>query len=124
MGLQERRDPLRQERLRSHPHPLPLVVDGAWYLARYPDVLGAGLDPLHHLLGSGLAEGRDPSPYVDLSFYATMVPRSAGDRVALFDHLLATGLASGVPTSAFVDLPGTRRITATRPTRSPPSATS
>jgi hypothetical protein len=103
MGLQERRDRSRQERLRSHPD-LSLVVDGAWYLARYPDVLGAGLDPLHHLLGSGLAEGRDPSPYVDLSFYATMVPALAGDRVALFDHLLATGLASGVPTSAFVDL--------------------
>jgi hypothetical protein len=104
MGLKERRDRSLRERLRAHPE-LSLVVDGAWYLARYPDVLGAGVDPVGHLLASGLAEGRDPSPYVDLSFYATMVPELGGDRVALFEHLLGAGLASGIPTSAFVDLP-------------------
>jgi len=101
--LRPSHDRSRRERLAAHPD-IPLVVDGAWYLARYPDVLGAGADPLRHLLGSGLAEGRDPSPYVDLSFYATMVPELGDDRLALFEHLLTTGLAAGVPTSAFVDL--------------------
>jgi hypothetical protein len=103
MGLQERRDRSRRERLSSHPA-LGLVVDEAWYLARYPDVLGAGADALPHLLSSGLSEGRDPSPYVDLSFYATMVPSLAGDRIALFEHLLTSGLQAGIRTSAFVDL--------------------
>jgi hypothetical protein len=102
-GLRPRHDRSRRERLAAHPN-ITLVFDGGWYLARYPDVLGAGIDPLRHLLGSGLAEGRDPSPYVDLSFYATMVPELGDDRVALFEHLLTTGLAAGVRTSAFVDL--------------------
>jgi hypothetical protein len=98
-----RRVAARRQSLATHRH-LPLVFDGAWYLARYPDVLGAGVEPLAHLLGSGLAEGRDPSPYVDLSFVATMVPELGGDRVALFAHLLDSGLAAGVPTSPYVDL--------------------
>lgn len=98
-----RRVAARRRVLATHRH-MPLAFDGAWYRARYPDVLGAGIDPLAHLLGSGLAEGRDPSPYVDLSFVATMVPGLGGDRVALFAHLLDAGLAAGVPTSPFVDL--------------------
>jgi len=99
----------RRDRRRPHPladHPLlPLVFDGAWYLARYPDVLGAGLDPLEHLLGSGLGEGRDPGPYVDTSFLAIQTPALAGDGHALLADLLDRGLAAGVPTSPFVDLP-------------------
>jgi len=101
--LRPSKDRARRDRLAAHPN-VPLVFDGPWYLARYPDVLGAGILPLDHLLGSGLAEGRDPSPYVDLSFYATMVPELGDDRLALFEHLLTTGLAAGVRTSAFVDL--------------------
>jgi hypothetical protein len=81
------------------------VFDGAWYLARYPDVLGAGLDPLAHLLGSGLAEGRDPGPYVDLSYVATLLPALAGAPGAVLEHLLDQGLDDGLPTSPFVDLP-------------------
>jgi hypothetical protein len=103
-GLRARHDRSRRAQLELHPN-VPLVVDGAWYRARYPDVLGAGVDPLQHLLTSGLSEGRDPSPYVDLSFYATMLPRLGGDRAALFEHLVTEGLQSGVPTSPFVDLP-------------------
>jgi len=92
----------RSRDLAEHPL-LPLVFDGAWYLARYPDVLGAGLDPLTHLLGSGLTEGRDPGPYVDLSFLSTQVPALGGDGHALLAHLLEGGLAGGVRTSPFVD---------------------
>ncbi len=92
----------RSRDLAQHPL-LPLVFDGAWYLARYPDVLGAGLDPLAHLLGSGLTEGRDPGPYVDLSFLSTQLPELGGDGRALFTHLLERGLTAGVRTSPFVD---------------------
>ena len=99
----------RRDRGRPHPlagHPLlPLVFDGAWYLARYPDVLGAGLDPLEHLLGSGLGEGRDPGPYVDTSYLAIQSPHLRGDGHALLADLLDRGLAEGVPTSPSVDLP-------------------
>ncbi len=89
--------------LASHPL-LPLVFDGAWYLARYPDVLGAGIDPLEHLLGSGLTEMRDPGPFVHLRYLATQRPELAGDGHALFADLLTSGLAHGVRTSPFVDL--------------------
>ncbi len=92
----------RSRDLSEHPL-LPLVFDGAWYLARYPDVLGAGLDPLTHLLGSGLTEGRDPGPHVDLSFLSTQLPALGGDGHALLAHLLDEGLADGVRTSPFVD---------------------
>gem|GEM_PF-1850377 len=83
----------------------PLVFDGAWYLARYPDVLGAGLDPLDHLMGSGLTEGRDPGPYVDLSYVATLVPDLAGDPHAVLRHVLDRALVDGDPVSPFVDVP-------------------
>jgi len=112
-----RRSTARQERLANHPL-LPELFDGAWYLARYPDVLAVGTEPLAHLLSSGLDEGRNPSPYVDLSFVATMVPSLGGDRTALFVDLLDRGLAEGVPTSPFVDL----RWYATRHGRPSPDA--
>jgi 4-hydroxybenzoate polyprenyltransferase len=35
-------------------------VDQAWYLARYPDIAAAGMDPVHHYLQFGWREGRDP----------------------------------------------------------------
>ena len=89
--------------LASHPL-LPLVFDGPWYVARYPDVLGAGIDPLTHLLGSGLTEMRDPGPYVHLRYVATRLPELGGDGHALLRALLDGGLARGVPTSPFVDL--------------------
>lgn len=46
------------------------LLDPAWYLARYPDVAEAGLNPLHHFLAFGLGEGREPSPRLSLSGYA------------------------------------------------------
>ena len=90
--------------LASHPL-LPLVFDGPWYVARYPDVLGAGIDPLAHLLGSGLTEMRDPGPLVHLRYVATQLPELGSDGHALLRHLLDGGLARGVRTSPFVDLP-------------------
>jgi 4-hydroxybenzoate polyprenyltransferase len=35
-------------------------VDQAWYLATYPDVAAAGVDPVRHYLEHGWIEGRDP----------------------------------------------------------------
>jgi hypothetical protein len=94
--------------LTAHPL-LPLVFDGPWYLARYPDVLGAGIDPLTHLLGSGLTEMRDPGPFVHLRYVATQLPELGNDGHALLRHLLEGGLADGVRTSPFIDLPWYRQ---------------
>jgi hypothetical protein len=43
--------------------------DPAWYLATYPDIAEAGLDPLQHFLEFGGREGRDPGPNFDSSWY-------------------------------------------------------
>lgn len=42
-------------------------LDPDWYTRRYPDVVAAGMVPLAHFLLHGLAEGRDPSPWLSLS---------------------------------------------------------
>jgi glycosyltransferase involved in cell wall biosynthesis len=43
--------------------------DAAFYLARYPDVAEARVDPFEHYLLYGYREGRDPSPDFDTRFY-------------------------------------------------------
>ena len=37
------------------------AFDAAYYLDRYPDVRGAGMDPVAHYLTHGWQEGRDQS---------------------------------------------------------------
>ena len=86
-------------------HPLfPLVFDGAWYLARYPDVMNSGLGAEQHFLSSGVHEGRMPSPYVDLAFVAESLPQARRSGSAALSYLLDRGLTAGTPTSPFVDL--------------------
>ena len=55
------------------PSPDPLF-DTPYYLARYPDVKAAGIDPYQHYLSSGFREGRDPSPYFSTSYYFSHNP--------------------------------------------------
>jgi hypothetical protein len=45
------------------------LFSAAWYLARYPDVARAGIDPLLHYIQYGAAEGRDPSPDFSTTAY-------------------------------------------------------
>jgi hypothetical protein len=56
------------------------LFDRDWYLARYPDVRSAGVDPVLHYLDWGAAEGRNPSPSFDTEWYASGNPdvRRAG----------------------------------------------
>jgi len=89
--------------LRSHPL-FPVVADPAWYAARYRDVFWAGVDAVEHLLGPGLAEGRDPGPFVDLSFIRTQRGGAPADGTALLLELLDHGLAAGWRPSPYVDL--------------------
>ncbi len=50
------------------------LFDPAWYLAAYPDVGQAGLDPLGHFVWFGWREGRLPNPYFDSAWYLATNP--------------------------------------------------
>jgi glycosyltransferase involved in cell wall biosynthesis len=43
--------------------------DEAYYLHRYPDLIGANLGPLEHFVMHGAREGRNPSPLFDTKAY-------------------------------------------------------
>ena len=45
------------------------LFDPDWYLARYPDVAEAELDPLEHFVAHGGSEGRKPGPGFDSRWY-------------------------------------------------------
>ena len=50
------------------------LFDQKWYLARYPDVRAAGLDPLSHWLQLGWREARQPNAYFEPVFYSANNP--------------------------------------------------
>jgi hypothetical protein len=78
------------ERLRASP-----VMDGGWYLERYPDVAAAGLDPAEHYLRSGAAELRDPGPHFSSSAYLLANPDVAEAGLNPLLHYLLSGAAEG-----------------------------
>ena len=45
------------------------LFDPSWYLARYPDVAAAELDPLSHWCAFGWSEFRQPNPYFEPEWY-------------------------------------------------------
>ncbi|NJC88673.1 MAG: glycosyltransferase [Desulfuromonas sp.] len=71
---------------RYHPDHKALSASGLfaadWYLARYPDVAAAGIDPLTHYLQHGADEGRDPGPGFSTNGY----------RVRYHEELAISGL--------------------------------
>jgi GT2 family glycosyltransferase/glycosyltransferase involved in cell wall biosynthesis len=81
------------------------LFDPAWYLARYPDVAAAGLDPLQHFLRYGMALGRDPGPGFDTRYYLASFPDVARAGVPPFIHYLQHGVAEGRSPAAAVVTP-------------------
>lgn len=71
--------------------------DADWYLARYPDVLAAGVDPLVHFDAFGWKEARDPGPRFDTAWYLRANPDVAAAGVNPLSHFLEHGLAEGRP---------------------------
>ena len=69
--------------------------DAGWYLARYPDVAAAGLDPLTHFLRFGIAEGRDPGPLFDTKWYLANNPDVAAAGIIPLVHYFEFGVAEG-----------------------------
>jgi hypothetical protein len=95
--------------LARHPN-FSLVFDEAWYLAKFPDVLNAGLGGPEHFLRSGVHEWRAPSPLIDLRFVAEALPqpRRTGENALKF--LLERGIDTGAPVSPFIDLDWLARV--------------
>jgi glycosyltransferase involved in cell wall biosynthesis len=70
---------------------LRILVDAAWYLARYPDVRASGLDPLQHFAGSGVGEGRDPNPFFDSAWYLDQNPDVSAVGASPLLHYMTVG---------------------------------
>lgn len=66
-----------------------------WYLKTYPDVAGAGVNPLVHYIRNGASEGRNPSPGFETSWYLTQYPDVANNGVNPLTHFLRHGLSEG-----------------------------
>jgi 2-polyprenyl-3-methyl-5-hydroxy-6-metoxy-1,4-benzoquinol methylase len=71
------------------------LFDSAYYLSQNPDVGAAGLEPIHHYLSYGAAEGRDPHEMFDTSFYLEQNPDVATSGVNPLLHFGLHGLAEG-----------------------------
>ena len=67
--------------------------DAAWYASRYPDVVGAGLDPLRHFILHGAGERRDPNRWFDSAWYAEHYPDIGTTGVNPLLHYLQSGAA-------------------------------
>ncbi len=64
-----------------------------WYLARYPDIAAAELDPLLHFIRYGAAEKRDPNRFFDSAWYIEHHPDVAASGLNPLLHYLQAGAA-------------------------------
>ena len=72
------------------------LFDPAFYLSQYPDVAGAGIDPLSHYLSHGVVERwRKPNPYFDTAFYLQQNPDVAASGANPLLHYLLDGFREG-----------------------------
>jgi FkbM family methyltransferase len=69
--------------------------DKAWYLAHYPDVASAGIDPVLHYLKYGATEGRDPGPGFDTLWYLETNPDVATAGLNPLYHFAKAGRKEG-----------------------------
>ena len=75
-----------QHRMQGEVSPMP-GFDSAFYLARYPDIATAGVDPFQHYLRYGYKEGRDPSAEFDTTYYQRRYLDGATDENPLLHYL-------------------------------------
>ena len=71
------------------------LFDVAWYLAQYPDVAAASVDPISHYVISGAKEGCDPNPLFDTDWYLAQYPDVAAAGVNPLWHYLVSGAKEG-----------------------------
>jgi hypothetical protein len=72
-----------------------LIFDPEWYVAEYPDVAAAGVDPVQHFLKAGFSEGRNPNRYFDSAWYSGTYPDVAAHGENPFVHYLFYGAREG-----------------------------
>ena len=72
-------------------------LDEAWYLARYPDIATARIDPVSHYLQFGWREGRDPRRDFSTRGYLVAHEEVARARQNPFVHYLRHGGPKGPP---------------------------
>jgi glycosyltransferase involved in cell wall biosynthesis len=80
---------------REHAVARTKLFDRDWYLARYPDVMAAGVDPIAHYVGSGANEGRDPNPLFDSDWYLAQNPDVKARGVNPLLHYVRLGATTG-----------------------------
>jgi glycosyltransferase involved in cell wall biosynthesis len=80
-------------------------LDPAWYLATYPDVGRAGLDPIEHYVAYGAAENRNPSPHFDTAAYLLENPDVARSGLNPLVHFVLHGQGEGRKRAAMVAAP-------------------
>jgi glycosyltransferase involved in cell wall biosynthesis len=71
------------------------LFDSDWYLAKYPDVAEAGINPLLHYMIAGADEGRDPGPTFDSQAYLKANPDVAASGFNPLMHYLLYGRDEG-----------------------------
>lgn len=71
------------------------LFDRDWYLAHYPDVEAAGVDPLEHFFDLGWREGRDPGPAFATSSYLKANPDVARAQGNPLLHYIEFGRSEG-----------------------------
>lgn len=78
------------------------LFDPDYYLATYPDIAAAGIDPLLHYVEHGASEGRLPNAYFDTRFYRGE-HQDADDRTNPLAHYATTPGSDTCRTSAQFD---------------------
>lgn len=63
-----------------------------YYLATYPDVAAAAIDPVRHYCATGWRQGLNPSPSFDTNFYLKAYPDVAAAGINPFWHYLVAGI--------------------------------
>ncbi len=81
------------------------LLDREWYLAAYPDVAAAAVDPLRHYLDFGAAEGRAPNALFDTSTYLIDNPDVAKSGMNPLLHYFLHGIFEGRNGAHFNVLP-------------------
>lgn len=72
------------------------LFDPEYYLNRYPDVAGSGMDPWYHYSVHGISEGRDPNAFLSADWYAATHPERGCTRADSFHDYLETGWRLGL----------------------------
>ncbi|BDG71942.1 glycoside hydrolase family 99-like domain-containing protein [Roseomonas fluvialis] len=71
------------------------LFDAAHYLAAYPDIAAAGIEPFAHFYDHGYTEGRRPNPYFDPLWYLAQNPDVAQGGLNPLFHYAFHGDAEG-----------------------------